>query len=245
MCNLTIIPLRKEPFDQSEMVNQILHGETFKIIKNNKKWSKVSLLHDSYEGWICNKQFIEISNEEIHQLNSTKTVFSSETIYSCSTKYILLGSILPSFETEKFNINNTNYIFKGKTTIGYKRKEKIVENAKLLLNPPYLWGGRSILGIDCSGFTQLIYRMNGINIPRDAYQQAEIGKNICLNESNKGDLAFFEKENKITHVGIIINKNEIIHASGHVRIDKIDKNGIFDKKNQEYTHNLKLIKKIF
>ena len=87
--------------------------------------------------------------------------------------------------------------------------------------------------------------MNGINIPRDAYQQAEIGKNICLNESNKGDLAFFEKENKITHVGIIINKNEIIHASGHVRIDKIDKNGIFDKKNQEYTHNLKLIKKIF
>ena len=138
------------------------------------------------------------------------------------------------------------YKFDGPTTTGFTTKEKLVGNALIYLNTPYLWGGRSPFGIDCSGFTQVVYRLQGISLPRDAYQQAEIGTTLSfIEESEPGDLAFFDNnEGKIIHVGIILENNHIIHASGKVRIDRIDQQGIFNKEKGQHTHKLRLIKSI-
>ena len=136
--------------------------------------------------------------------------------------------------------------FLGKKTQGFSQKKHLINNAMIFLNAPYLWGGRTPFGIDCSGFTQIIYRLQGINIPRDAYKQAEIGTTLSfINESEEGDLAFFDNaEGKIIHVGIIMKKNYIIHASGKVRIDKIDQEGIFNIEKKKHTHKLRIIKSI-
>ena len=130
--------------------------------------------------------------------------------------------------------------------IQLQEKSKIITTALRFLNSPYLWGGRTPLGIDCSGFTQMVYRLQGIDLPRDAYQQSEVGTTLSfIEESEAGDLAFFDdQEGKITHVGIMLEDNHIIHASGKVRIDRIDQQGIFNKETGKHTHKLRLIKSI-
>ena len=246
---LSIIPLRKEASNKSEMTNQILFGEHFQIIEHGKEWSKIRLSHDNYEGWVSNKQWTEISDDEFEKLNKEVSTISIDIfdILKNEDTYlpIVIGSVLPRFKSGHAIINEKMYSFDGLSTQGFVKKNKLIENALIYMNAPYLWGGRSPLGIDCSGFTQIVYRLQGIDIPRDAYQQAEYGKTIeSLNSSSSGDLAFFsELKNKITHVGILINKNEIIHASGRVKVDKITKDGIINKSGK-LTHNLVTIKNI-
>ena len=247
--NLSIVPMRDEAADQAEMVNQILFGEHFKVLESRKKWSKIRLAHDNYEGWICNKQWIEIPEEDYKQLDkdvSTITTDILDIITKEQHQPIVIGSILPTYKSGYALINNEMYKFDGLTTPGFSQKEKLVENALMYLNAPYLWGGRSPLGIDCSGFTQMVYRLQGISLPRDAYQQAEVGTTLSfVEESEPGDLAFFDnKEGEITHVGIILADNHIIHASGKVRIDRIDQQGIFNTEIGSHTHKLRLIKSI-
>jgi len=247
--NLSIIPMRDEAADQAEMVNQILFGEHFKVLEIRKKWSKIRLAHDNYEGWVCNKQWIEIPEEDYKQLDkdvSTITTDILDIITKDHHQPIVIGSILPTYKSGHALINNEMYKFDGLTTPGFTQKEKLVENALMYLNAPYLWGGRSPLGIDCSGFSQMVYRLQGISLPRDAYQQAEVGTTLSfVEESEPGDLAFFDnKEGKITHVGIILADNHIIHASGKVRIDRIDQQGIFNTEIGSHTHKLRLIKSI-
>ena len=247
--NLSIIPMRDEAADQAEMVNQILFGEHFKVLEIRKKWSKIRLAHDNYEGWVCNKQWIEIPEEDYKQLDkdvSTITTDILDIITKDHHQPIVIGSILPTYKSGHALINNEMYKFDGLTTPGFTQKEKLVENALMYLNAPYLWGGRSPLGIDCSGFSQMVYRLQGISLPRDAYQQAEVGTTLSfVEESEPGDLAFFDnKEGKITHVGIILADNHIIHASGKVRIDRIDQQGIFNTEIGSHTHKLRMIKSI-
>jgi len=247
--NLSIIPMRDEAADQAEMVNQILFGEHFKVLEIRKKWSKIRLAHDNYEGWVCNKQWIEIPEEDYKQLDkdvSTITTDILDIITKDHHQPIVIGSVLPTYKSGHALINNEMYKFDGLTTPGFTQKEKLVENALMYLNAPYLWGGRSPLGIDCSGFSQMVYRLQGISLPRDAYQQAEVGTTLSfVEESEPGDLAFFDnKEGKITHVGIILADNHIIHASGKVRIDRIDQQGIFNTEIGSHTHKLRLIKSI-
>ena len=247
--NLSIVPMRNEAADQSEMVNQVIFGEHFKVLEIRKKWSKIRLAHDSYEGWICNKQWIEIEEDIYKQLDkevATITTDILDIITKTHHQPIVIGSILPSYKSGHALINNEMYQFDGLTTPGFIKKDKLVENALMYLNAPYLWGGRSPLGIDCSGFTQMVYRLQGVDLPRDAYQQAEVGTTLSfVEESEPGDLAFFDNaEGKITHVGIILEDNHIIHASGKVRIDRIDQQGIFNTETGNHTHKLRLIKSI-
>ena len=247
--NLSIVPVRNEATDQSEMVNQILFGEHFKVLDVKKKWSKIRLAHDSYEGWICNKQWLEISEEDYKQLDkeiSTMTTDVLDIITKDHHQPIVIGSILPFYKSGHARINNEMYQFDGLTTPGFVNKEKLIENALIYLNAPYLWGGRSPLGIDCSGLTQMIYRLQGIDLPRDAYQQAKVGTTLSfVDESEPGDLAFFDnQEGEVTHVGMILEDNYIIHASGKVRIDRIDQQGIFNAEIGNHTHKLRLIKSI-
>lgn len=246
---LSIVPMRSETSDKSEMINQILFGEHFKILEERKKWSRIRLAHDSYEGWICNKQLLKISEEDYHQLDkdiSTLTTDILDIISKDQHQPIVIGSILPFYKSGHANINNEMYKFNGLTTPGYVKKEKIIENALIFLNAPYLWGGRSPLGIDCSGLTQIVYRLQGIDLPRDAYMQAKVGTTLSfIEESEAGDLAFFDDtEGNVIHVGIILENNHILHASGMVRIDRIDQQGIFNTKIGVHTHKLRLIKSI-
>jgi hypothetical protein len=247
--NLSIVPMRAEPADQTEMVNQILFGEHFKVLESRKKWSRIRLAHDGYEGWISNKQWIEIPEEDYKQLEkdvSTITTDILDIITKEQHQPIVIGSILPFYKSGHSLLNNEMYQFDGLTTPGFVKKEKLVENALMYLNAPYLWGGRSPLGVDCSGFSQMVYRLQGVDLPRDAYQQAEVGTTLSfVEESEAGDLAFFDNnEGKINHVGIILEDNHIIHASGKVRIDRIDQQGIFNTEIGIHTHKLRLIKSI-
>jgi hypothetical protein len=226
---LSIVPLRSEPTDVSEMVNQMLFGEQYKIVESRKKFSKIRLSHDKYEGWVCNKQ-----------------IYVLDIIKSDSFQTIVMGSVLPEIKDSNFIIDGTDYSFEGLTTSDKLEKSMLVENAMMYLNAPYLWGGRTPFGIDCSGFSQIIYRLNGIDIPRDAGPQSEVGTNLSfVEESEAGDLAFFDNtEGKIVHVGIVLENNHIIHASGKIRIDRIDQQGIFNTELGIHTHKLRLIKSI-
>lgn len=249
ICNLAIVPLRIEPSDKSEMVSQVLFGEHFKIIEQNKKWSKIELAADNYQGWIDNKQFMNISREEFEYLENSNQYLNGDLIEYITNEnhYLLpisLGSNLSFLNNNKINLQN--YIFEGNLVTGIQPKSNILQTAFMYLNAPYLWGGKTPFGIDCSGFTQMVYRLNGHNIPRDASQQATIGEALSfIEESEVGDLAFFDnEEGNITHVGIIMEDNYIIHASGKVRVDRLDHLGILNIDTGRHTHKLRVIKKI-
>jgi hypothetical protein len=246
---LSVIPIRELPSDKSEMTTQLIFGEHYKILEQRKKWSRIKIAHDKYTGWISNNQIHIIYQEEYDKLDKeivTLTTDILDIIEGESNQPIVIGSVLPTYKSDHALIKNKMYKFLGKKTQGFSEKKHLVNNALIFLNTPYLWGGRTPFGIDCSGFTQIVYRLQGINIPRDAYQQAEVGNTLSfIEESEEGDLAFFDdSEGEITHVGIIMNNNNIIHASGKVRIDKLDQQGIFNIEKKIHTHKLRIIKSI-
>ena len=249
ICNLSLIPLRVEPRDTSEMASQVLFGEIFEILDQKKQWTKIKLNFDNYEGWIDTKQFQEISKEHFEIIECAKPEYNSDLVEFISNNNnensaITLGASLSHLKNEQ--VNSKNYFFDGNIISGIHEKSNIIEISKLYLNVPYLWGGKSPFGIDCSGFTQMVYKLNGYKLFRDASQQAAQGEVLSfIEESEPGDLAFFDnEEGKIIHVGIILNSNYIIHASGQVRIDRLDHLGIYNETSQKHTHRLRVIKKI-
>jgi hypothetical protein len=249
ICNLAIIPLRFEPSDKSEIVSQVLFGEHFEILEQVKQWSRIKLQYDNYEGWVDAKQYQTISESNYIQLSKDATILSADLIeYITGDRNVLvpipLGSSLSFLNHNEININN--YDFEGSKTNGIKDKKHLITTAYLYLNAPYLWGGKTPFGIDCSGFTQMVYKLNGYNLMRDASQQATQGEALSfIEESEPGDLAFFDNEDgNIIHVGIIMENNYIIHASGKVRIDRIDHLGIYNPEINKHTHKLRVIKKI-
>lgn len=244
LCNLSVIPLRSEADDTSEMVSQVLYGETFKVLESSKKWTRISLSYDDYEGWIDNKQFLLISKDDYTSLGKLSLMLSSNLVDIIITAKKELFSICLGS-----HINTTIYLnhkFEGNSISGSQPKSGIIESAHLYLNSPYLWGGKTPFGIDCSGFTQMVYKLNGYKLLRDASEQATQGDSLSfIEESEPGDLAFFDNEEGIiTHVGIIMQDNHIIHASGKVRIDRLDQSGIFNNEIRKHTHKLRVIKRI-
>lgn len=244
VCNLSIVPLRKEPADISELVSQVLYGDIFKILEQRKNWSKIRIAYDSYEGWIDNKQLLNITElqyKSLHKAVPKLTLDLVEFIEDNNKQLhpILLGSALNS-------LSILNHSYDGNIVEGKHPKENLIQTAFLYLNTPYLWGGKTPFGIDCSGFTQMVYKLNGYKLLRDASQQATQGEALSfIEESEPGDLAFFDNaEGLITHVGIIMKDNYIIHAHGKVRIDRLDHSGIYNVDKNIHTHKLRVIKKI-
>ncbi|WP_027391340.1 C40 family peptidase [Aquimarina latercula] len=244
ICNLSIVPLRFEPNDPSEMVSQVLYGEHFKVLEKRKKWSRIRLAFDTYEGWVDNKQYIEVTENQYKQFNTKSLDVSADLIdfVSCEDNQLMpiaLGSSLGALDFFKHQ-------YDGNRITEIQSKEKLIETAYLFLNAPYLWGGKTNFGIDCSGFTQMVYKLNGYKLLRDASLQATQGDPLSfIEESEPGDLAFFDnEEGAITHVGIIMKDNYIIHAHGKVRVDRIDHTGIFNGEKRLYTHKLRVIKRI-
>ena len=249
ICNLGIVPIRSEASDKSEMVSQLLFGDAFKIIETTPKWTKIQTAFDTYEGWVDNKQFQEITENQYQILENSENVLNGELIDFISYNMnqlmpIPLGSSLNFLDINE--INKANFQFEGKKECGIKPKDNLLKTAFLYLNAPYLWGGKTPFGIHCSGFTQMVYKLNGYKLLRDASQQAIQGEALSfIEESEPGDLAFFDNdEGNIIHVGIMMENNYIIHASGKVRIDRIDHLGIYNVDNGRHTHKLRVIKKV-
>ncbi|WP_188050338.1 C40 family peptidase [Flavobacterium sp. GP15] len=249
ICNLAIIPLRLEPSDRSEIVSQVLFGEHFEIVEQQNQWTRVRLQYDAYEGWIDFKQMQLISEDSYKKLSDEKIILNGDLIEYITTPSNLLipiplGSSLSFLNYDE--INTSNFDFEGVRTSGIKDKSLLIDTAFLYLNAPYLWGGKTPFGIDCSGFTQMVYKLNGYKLLRDASQQSTQGEPLSfIEESEAGDLAFFDnEEGNIIHVGIIMEDNYIIHASGKIRIDRLDHLGIFNAETNKHTHKLRVIKKI-
>jgi hypothetical protein len=254
LCNLSVIPLRSEPSHRSEMVSQVLFGESFEVLDTKNSWLLVRLEYDGYEGWIDALQYTKIPEHVFNSLKEKQYVTGLSSHSVClklgleEMINLLPGSTLPFLQDTKFEINDQEYLFLGESSIPNPEDfhDTLEETAQFYLNSPYLWGGRSLFGIDCSGYSQLVYKHLGIRISRDARQQVNEGRVVdFLQESEPGDLAFFDNEKgEVSHVGIILDQSEIIHASGRVKIDRLDEQGIFCQDTQKYTHKLRIIKRM-
>lgn len=255
ICLLSIIPVRAEAGDRSEMTTQLLFGDMVVVLEERKDWLKIRIVFDNYEGWVDAKQIQKLEKDEFQVLTNTPPSYSIDLVEVLSS--VDQNNFVPIiFGASIRKINNMGYFelagkpfrFEGsftKSDQGISRKN-LLENAMTYLNTPYLWGGKSPFGIDCSGFTQMVFKVSGVRLLRDASQQATQGETInFIDEAKPGDLIFFDDdEGNIIHVGIMYHDKNIIHASGKVRIDSIDHQGIFNWDLKKYTHKLRLIKKI-
>jgi len=244
ICNLSIVPLRLEATDASELVSQVIYGDIFKVLEQRKSWSKIRLAFDRYEGWVDNKQYVELNEEQYTKLASQPLKLTTDLVdfIQDSDKQlytVTMGSVINGMTI-------LEHTFEGQYSQDIKEKSNIINTAFSYINAPYLWGGKTPFGIDCSGFTQMVYKLNGYKLLRDASQQATQGEALSfIEESEPGDLAFFDNaEGLITHVGIIMQDNYIIHAHGKVRIDRLDHSGIYNVDSRRHTHKLRVIKKI-
>jgi cell wall-associated NlpC family hydrolase len=248
----SFIPVRKEPSEKSELVTQILFGETYVITEQKDNWAKIKMDFDGYTGWIDAKLVFAVAPTEYElwknanawmvptpKINIVQDGSSAPITIPAGSRIVFNGH-----ERNSFSIGKNDYFISGQ--IPSDKELGIREVATSLLHTPYLWGGRSYFGIDCSGLSQIVYKINGTWLPRDAYQQAELGNDVeFVEEAEIGDLAFFDnEEGKIVHVGICLGKGQIIHAYGEVRIDQLDHQGIFIREQNKYSHKLRVIKRI-
>ncbi|MFD2921465.1 NlpC/P60 family protein [Terrimonas rubra] len=244
-------PVRRKPKHQAEMVNQLLFGEAVKILKaKNSTWIKVRSLYDDYEGWLTYHMIYpvkkSIAENPVHfvstDLLAAITVKDVQMhIPAGSSLRVDAPEALP--EGERFPFFNGTVV---NTDNAVPSTELVLAYTKKWLNAPYMWGGRTPLGVDCSGFAQVIYKQMGIKLPRDAWQQAQGGQTIKkLKDATTGDLAFFDDKDEIVHVGILLSPTDIIHAAGKVRIDTIDKDGIINVDTGKRTHSLRAIKRFW
>ena len=247
VCLEAVCPIRKSPTHTAEMVSQLLFGETYEVLTSTSEWIEIQTTSDNYNGFISSKQatlFDEVAF--LVYKNAAKELVSTPlcrllNIADNSTLYVPAGAEL-GLESRFCIAGHWFARDENLTTPTWG----IVPTAMQFMNAPYLWGGRTILGIDCSGFVQLVYKLNNHSLPRDAYQQVALGKSIdTVAAAVAGDVAFFANpQGRIVHTGILLGNGQIIHASGKVRIDTIDDKGIFNAELQTYTHTLHSIKRI-
>ncbi len=248
VCENVFVPLRSGPSHKAEMTSQVLFGEKYQIIDMSGHWYRIETLFDSYKGWI-----------DINHLQHTRSV-------SDKKGHVLTRSLLCHREDKTKLVleagceiydpdpeNGVFYAGKDKFTAGHDLgsaisvlSESISDTAMKFINSPYIWGGRIPSGLDCSGFVQLVYKIRGLSLPRDSRQQAETGVAVTfLEETIPGDLVFLDDERgRIDHVGLILAKGLVIHASGRVRIDGIDHQGIFKNEIRAYSHKLRTIRRV-
>ncbi len=252
VCCVPVSPVRSEPSHKSEMVTQQLFGEKSLVIDSAPdNWKKIRMKYDHYEGWCQSAHLAELDDEFYLHVDTGLTAgWVNEIDYNGHRMFVPMGSSLSAFKNGNAFWRRNTVQFKGEVWAPQEVKitQKLIKTvAYKFLNTSYLWGGKSVFGIDCSGFAQLTYKFLHVKLPRDAWMQANEGEAISfLQECKTGDLAFFDnEEGRINHVGILLNQNEIIHSSGKVRIDKIDSQGILNLETKQRTHKLRTIRRYF
>ena len=253
ICRLSVVPMRSKGEDISEMISQLLFGDHYEIIalSDNGNWLKIRTNFDDYEGWIDSKQHTPITEGYFDQINNSDYKISldlmSGILHNRHHISVLLGSVLPIATNELFKMEE-QLAFNGESkSLSEKRDFEFVKTVALkYLNAPYLWGGKTPFGIDCSGFVQQVYRICGYKLNRDTSLQVKQGIEIEeLKDARPGDLAFFSNQKgKVSHVGIIFPEGSIIHASGKVRIDKLNEAGIYNEELRTHTHKLNSLRRI-
>lgn len=250
-CRVAVAPLRTEPSDKAEISSQLLFGDHVEILQKTERWWQVRNAFDDYEGWMDFKQLAGLSQEQFLAIHGSKYLVPASPVNvitdSNGGKYYLSpASTLPFYENGHCYLGGEKYevLFEPRYVTALS-PENIIKDALFFLNVSYLWGGRNFFGLDCSGFVQTVFKLNGVSLNRDAWQQAEQGATVdFLQEVRPGDVAFFDNaEGRITHVGIMLSQTEIIHASGRVHIDPIDNQGIYSAELGRYTHKLRIIKR--
>lgn len=236
---LAAVTHRAEASHKSEQINQLIFGDLYSVLEESTDWIKVKADYDGYEGWIHRKHHSVISSSDFKKLRSEKTEVTLDLLGIATNKLDKTSSSIPVGSS----LRNKNFTYKGKKA--KQVRTNIFKYAHLYLNAPYLWGGKTPFGIDCSGFMQMSHKLAGIKLPRDSWQQALEGKKVAkLSSAKKGDLCFFGDGDKVTHVGMLLTPEAIIHASGKVRVDLMTAEGIFNAELNKITHKLKLIRRI-
>jgi len=254
--SLPVLPVRSEPSERSELTTQLMFGEVFEILEVKDSWTMIRNQADGYQGWVTSKMLTVISDDMKDRLLQlpTKVLREPITIFKAFSSEIFLPA------GSRFYVKNNHYFHPVgpdlmkftpqrvglETTFPQSLSESVLQTALQFMNAPYLWGGKTILGMDCSGLTQVSASINGFQLPRDASDQAQLGKEEFLSMSLPGDLAFFSNsEGRIVHVGLVCGQNKILHASSSVHIDDLDEQGIFSRELKKHTHQLHSIKRIF
>lgn len=246
ICKISVAPLRAEASHRSEMVSQLLFGESFTILAEEKDWVMIRTNNPSYEGWLQKGQYAVIDHDfsevDIVGLEGGLASFDG----GRSVIRLLHGALVPKGDTIRIGQEDFAFGVTRRIPVTDDFEIELPNLIKHYLHSPYLWGGRTVYGIDCSGLSQIFYRHLGIHLPRDARDQVEVGEVVdFFPKIQPGDLAFFDnEEGRITHVGIIIDHEHILHASGIVRIDRLDTQGIYREDTKEYTHKLRIVKRI-
>ncbi len=249
---LSLVPVRAQPAHKAEQVTQLLFGEMYCVLEIRDNWLLIKISYDNYEGWIHESQNSSINKTVFQKTLKSNNAIAGELVHVVIRQEksfpVLIGSNLYEFDGINFRAGNEKLVYSGNVFSPNPElitADLIQKVACRFLQSPYQWGGRSPFGIDCSGFTQIVFKILGIPIARDAYQQAEGGSLVNFQEARTGDIVFFDNdEGKITHTGIIIGDNKIIHASGKVRIDIFDQYGIYNSEQKKYTHKLRFIKRL-
>lgn len=247
LCSVAVCPLRSDPSHRGEMVSQLLFGEAAEVLDITKDFTKIRCLYDDYIGWAQTSQIARVDRTVALRKPSAYTFRRNSTVMINGTEmYVPVGT--PVFEEANFGNLSIQYTSEENLLFepSFYTEEVVTMAALLYENVPYLWGGKSSFGIDCSGFVQQVAKLFGKPLLRDAHQQATAGEVVhFLQEAQCGDLAFFDnEEGRIVHVGILFSSSEIIHASGKVRVDDIDSFGIVNRDTGQRTHKLRVIKRV-
>ncbi|UOQ71997.1 C40 family peptidase [Hymenobacter cellulosilyticus] len=260
ICALSVVPVRAEPADKAEIVTQLIFGDCYTVLQTQGNWQQIRTTADNYVGWMDPKQHQPVTAEYLAAWSAQDHPRSLDVVQVVSNAQVripvTIGARLPFFDGMTLRLGEENYFYNGAATNpqnGHglqgpidKRLALLLKAGHIFLKAPYLWGGRSLFGIDCSGLVQQLYGLIGVQLPRDARQQIDHGRTVhFVSQTQPGDLAFFDNaEGNIVHVGLLLEDQQILHASGEVRIDPLDHNGIFNRQRQKYSHKLRLIKRI-
>ena len=244
------IPMRSEPSESSEMINQLVFGDFCRLIEDRGNWIKIKHTYDGYEGWVDRKMLENIPNSTWDDTVEWRmAVFAAIQWEDGGIQRLPTGAFIPiRQEADSLMLGvgaGKGKIVKGSNLLSQQVRPKLIEVSKLFMYTPYLWGGCSGFGIDCSGFMQRVFRACGLFIPRDSGAQAKEGETIEWQDRKEGDLIFLKKPNqsRITHVGLLRGDDMIIHASGRVRVDQLTEEGIYHSHHHKLSYHLVTIKR--